>query len=617
MHDGSTEAASGAKSWEPHWEQQGASPERSHSTVSLTTLATIVVVCAILFIAKDLFLPLALGMLIAFILTPVVNLLRARGLSDMVSVILTVLIASALILAFGMVLWMQVSQIGANLPQYQGNVLSKIDGLLRAGEGNSMFSHLQGMVDLISARFENFTATPDESVTKVQVVEQTNLRDWVEGVIIPALSPFAIAGLVFVVVIFALLERGALRDRLVQLIGGTDILATSRMLADAGSRVSTYLVMQLVVNVIYALPIWLGLWLIGVPNALFFGLVTLIMRFVPYIGSITSATLPLLMAFAVSPDWSMFLWTAALFGVVELVTSNVIEPWLYGQRTGVSPLAVIVSAMFWTWLWGPIGLIMATPLTVCLVVIGNHVPNLRLFPIMLGDQPVLDDAAQLYDRLLAGHANALSDAATKTTARAYLAQYYDTTALPALSLAQADHQAGLLSDQQTARIAQAAWSLAGELESVVDDELAGATDAPVEGSDSLISNGVLDAVGRRIAVIGANTRFDDSAAQMVSQAMRAEGAEVLSLPHRSAISEALTQFRPDVVIFASLDANPGSTVELRIRQLRRRLGKVRIGLAVWPPRQGEPAAATRNSAADFVARGMEATFASAFAKPVA
>ena len=157
MHDGSTEAASGAKSWEPHWEQQGASPERSHSTVSLTTLATIVVVCAILFIAKDLFLPLALGMLIAFILTPVVNLLRARGLSDMVSVILTVLIASALILAFGMVLWMQVSQIGANLPQYQGNVLSKIDGLLQAGEGNSMFSHLQGMVHLISARFAAVT----------------------------------------------------------------------------------------------------------------------------------------------------------------------------------------------------------------------------------------------------------------------------------------------------------------------------------------------------------------------------------------------------------------------------------------------------------------------------
>ena len=315
--------------------------ESGHSIVTLTTLATVITVCAILYIAKDLFLPLALGMLIAFVLTPVVNALRRRGLRDMPAVIVTVIAAGALVATFVLILAYQLSQIGANLPQYQGNVLSKVDTLLQAGKDNKIVAHLQVMVENISTRLEAETAgsATGAQTMKVEVVEHTGVGDWLNNVILPALAPVGIFGLVFVVVIFALLERGTLRDRLVQLIGGTNILATSRLLAEAGSRVSTYLLAQLVVNAIYAIPIWLGLWLIGVPNALFFGLVTLVMRFVPYIGSAISAILPLLMAFAVSPDWSLVIWTAALFLVVEFITSNIIEPWFYGQRTGVSPLA--------------------------------------------------------------------------------------------------------------------------------------------------------------------------------------------------------------------------------------------------------------------------------------
>jgi predicted PurR-regulated permease PerM len=383
--------------------------ETGHSIVSLATLATITVVCAILYVARDVFLPLVLGMLIAFILTPVVNFLRSRGLRDTPAVIVTVVSAGAMVAAFVLIIAYQVSQIGMNLPQYQGNVLSKVDTLLQAGTGNRVVAHLQGMVENISNRLEAQTEgqVSDDPTMKVEVVEHTGLMDWLTGVILPALAPIGIFGLIFVVVIFALLERAALRDRLVQLIGGSNILATSRLLAEAATRVSTYLFAQLVVNIIYAIPIWLGLWLIGVPNALFFGLVTLVMRFVPYIGSAISAILPLLMAFAVSPDWSLVIWTAVLFAVVEFTTSNIIEPWFYGQRTGVSPLAVIVAAIFWTWLWGPMGLIIATPLTVCLVVIGHHVPSLRLFPVMFGDQPVLADSARLYDRLLVGGRSSL------------------------------------------------------------------------------------------------------------------------------------------------------------------------------------------------------------------
>ena len=590
-----------------------------HAIVSLTTLATIAVVCAILQIGKDLFLPLALGMLIAFILTPVVNALRKRGLRDLPAVVITVLTAAALVASFVLILAYQISQIGMNLPQYQGNVLGKIDTILQAGVDNRVVAHLQGMVADISDRLSAQTAAPADQAMKVEVVEQPGLKSWLTDVILPALTPVGIFGLIFVVVIFALLERGTLRDRLVQLIGGSNILATSRLLAEAGARVSTYLLAQLVVNLIYAVPIWLGLWLIGVPNALFFGLVTLVMRFVPYIGSAISAVLPLLMAFAVSPDWSLVLWTAALFLVVELVTSNIIEPWFYGQRTGLSPLAVIVAAMFWTWLWGPMGLIMATPLTVCLVVIGHHVPSLRLFPILFGDQPVLAESARLYDRLLAGQSFEFTEAATNTTAQRYLAEYYDKTALPALALAQADSAAGLLADHQVQRIAHAAWVLAEDLEPVVEEELALAEEAPPADSDapSLVTNGRLDGLGRRIAVMGALTRLEDAAAQMVAQALRAEGAEARSLPHRAPLPRALGEFQPETLVIVSLDqANP-TTSGLLVRLARRRLPGVRIGIAAWHEGDAGADPSKGKNRADFHAIGMESLFASAFEVPTA
>jgi predicted PurR-regulated permease PerM len=596
---------------------RGLLPETGHSVVTLTTLATIVVVCGILYVAKDLFLPLALGMLFAFILNPVVNALRRHGLRDMPAVILTVLSAASLVAIFVLILAYQFSQIGANLPQYQGNVLTKVDSLLEAGKDSRLVAHLQGMVENISQRLDAQTggSSPADQTMKVEVVEHTGPMDWLTGVIIPALAPVGIFGLIFVVVVFALLERSSLRDRLVQLIGGSNILATSRLLAEAGARVSTYLLAQLVVNVIYAVPIWLGLWLIGVPNALFFGLVTLVMRFVPYIGSAISAILPLVMAFAVSPDWSLVLWTGALFLIVELVTSNVIEPWFYGQRTGVSPLAVIVSAMFWTWLWGPMGLIIATPLTVCLVVIGHHVPGLRLFPILFGDQPVLADSARLYDRLLAGRSLEFTEAATASTAKRYLADYYDKTAIPALALAQADHAAGLLSDYQTHRIANAAWTLTEELESVVEDELAQATDAPAEdAATSLVANGVLDGLDRRLAVMGAMTRLDEAAAQMLSQALRAEGAEVVTLAPRSALPQALGPMKPDAMILVSLDVAHMDKLGLQVRQLRRRLPGTKIGIAQWSGPGEAASAPTTKNGADFIATGMELVFANAFGK---
>lgn len=576
--------------------------QAGHSVVSLTTLAVIAAVCILLAVGKDLFLPLALGMLFAFILTPVVNALRRLGLGDRVAVVLTVTAAALLGGTFVLVLAYQLSQIGANLPQYQGNVISKIDALLDMGKDSRVVAHLQEMVAGIGARLQPQEGAADPGAMRVEVVDQTSLTDWLTAVILPALSPVVMFGLIAVVVVFALLERAALRDRLVLLIGGSNILATSRLLAEAGARVSTYLVAQLVVNAIYAVPIWLGLWLIGVPNALFFGIVTLILRFVPYLGTAISAILPLVMAFAVSPGWSMVLATAALFLAVEFLTSNVIEPWFYGRRTGVSPLAVIVSAMFWTWLWGPMGLIIATPLTVCLVVIGHHVPGLRLFSILLGDNPVLEETARLYDRLLTGHAFAFDEAAALAAegrAAEGIAGYYGRQAIPVLAMAQADHDAGLLTDRQAQHIARAVFDLAERMEPLVEEEAAGETALP--------------GAGRRVAVMGARTLLDDAAAELLAQALRAEGAETLVLPHRAVPEASLRDFGAGTVLVAALDGAAEPSAAVQLRHLRRRFPGLRLVLSLWPP-DGAEAPGPR-AGADAVAAGMEQALALAFAPP--
>lgn len=593
---------------EPEFAPQLEDEDSIASRVSMPTLAATIVVCAVLYVGKDLFLPMAIGMLFAFILSPLVTVLRKwTGLGDTAAVITTALAASVSVIAFLGVVTYQLTLIGTNLPTYQGNVLAKIDGLLTTGNDNEVVARMRDMFDKISARLEDAqesAASPpgpsgNEKVMEVAVVERTTFRTIIQSVIMPVVGPVAVFGLIWVIVIFALLERGALRDKMVQLTGGTNIVASSRLLAEAGGRVSQYLLAQLLVNVIYAVPIGIGLWVIGVPNAMFFSLVTLVMRFVPFIGSALSALLPLLMAFAVSPDWSLVLWTGALFLAVELITSNVIEPWFYGQRTGLSSLSIIVAAMFWTWLWGPMGLIMATPLTVCLVVLGNHLPSMRVFSVLLGDKPALEPAKQLYDRLLLGNAFASVDNAAASSSSAYLSEYYDQAAIPALALAQADLSAGLLTEAQAIRIAHGAERLVAEMEAVVEEELAQAAQSPASldpagddveanaGPDEVLSNGVLDGLGHRILVLGARTGLEDAAAEFIAQAMRAEGAEAIALPHRAVRPSDPSKKPATAIVAAVLSGMEARVLDIRIRQIRRANPSVPVFVSLWGRDDGQ------------------------------
>lgn len=572
--------------------------------ITLTSLMVIVIVAAILHLGQDVFLPLAMAVLLTFALSPLVSFLRSRGLPPILSVLMAVCSAFLAIGLFMLISALQIGSLVQDLPSFQSNIVQKLNAFRDSGDGTGLLARLGEMFSSINDQI--FSTVSEEGAgaqaavdaanrpMQVEVIERQSALDVLSGLVVPLISPIATAGLVIVVVIFMLLEREEIRDRFIRLVGARDLHRTTEMLEEAGSRVANYLLIQLLVNVIYAIPIGVGLWIIGVPNALLWGMLTLVLRFVPYIGSFLAAAFPLFLAFAVSPDWSAVIWTAALFLVVELITSNVIEPWLYGSRTGVSPLAIIVCAIFWTWIWGPLGLVLSTPLTVCLVVLGRHLPQFEVFDILFGDEPVLAPHSRLYQRLLAGDAIESTFRAEEALEEMYLAEYYRDVGIPALLLGQNDFERGVLTAAQEDRLAQAATKLVGDLAPIVDEELREATgttaDAPPEGSEppSVIDTPDLEGTGFTLLSIGGRHKLDDVAAGMLAQAMAAEGATATQLSYVELSASRFANVigtKAQCVILNFLDAAPSRASLLHVRRIKRAAPHLRVGLVLWemPP----------------------------------
>ena len=288
------------------------------------------------------------------------------------------------------------------------------------------------------------------------------------ALITPLVHPLAMTGIVVIFVIFILLQREDLRNRLIRLAGAHDLQKTTLAIDEAGYRLSRLLLAQLALNAGFGLVIGLGLWLIGVPSAPLWGLLAMALRFVPYIGAVIAAILPLIVAAAVGEGWSMVLWTAALFLIVEPLAGHVVEPMLYGHSSGLSPVAVVVSATFWTWLWGPIGLVLATPLTICLVVLGRHVDRLEFLEVLLGNEPALSPSQLVYQRLLAGDPVEAIDQAEEFLKDKLLIEYYDDVLLDGIRLAGLDARKGLLEEDRAVRIKETVAEVLEDLSSHQD-----------------------------------------------------------------------------------------------------------------------------------------------------
>ena len=572
-------------------------------------------VAVILRLGQEIFVPLALSLLLTFTLAPIVSFLRKQYVPKIAAVILTVASAFVVIAAFSFVVAGQVATLAENIPTYQRNIVEKVHALSQAGSGNGVFEHLSKIVERVGAEMQTRAAesqveasseTTRREPMPVEIVTRSKPIETLVNVIVPLIRPFATAGLIIVLVIFMLLEREDLRDRFIRLVGLGDLHRTTAALQDAGSRVGKYLLMQLVVNALYAVPITIGLWFLGIPNAILWGLLTLVLRFVPYIGPVIGMILPLFLALAISPGWSLVAWVAALFITIELISNNVIEPWLYGSHTGLSPLAIIISAIFWSWLWGPLGLMLSTPLTVCLVVLGRYVPQFSFLDVLLGNEPVLQPQEKLYQRLLAGDPSEATDNAEEFLEEGYLIDYYEKVGLPALVLGEIDRQRGVMSETQIELVAFSAQTLIGNLADIAEEEeneeepeqTQGETPQAVDELD------LPDGTGRSIVCLGGRGAMDDAAAAMLAQILAVQGADVVTADHtvtgvRGSNSIETSGF--DTVVVTFLNGNSKSHARQIVRRLKRKKPSLRVGIVV-PMADGERSAqiAPEDINADFV-----------------
>ncbi len=559
----------------------------------------------VLYEAKELLLPLAIAVLLTFALAPIVTFLRKMKLPRLVAVIGAVASAFAVMSIFSLIAATQVSQVAQDIPTYQSNIVEKIRVLKETGSEDGVVSRLGRMFERVNNEINESASTAPpaspgvqggQKPLLVQIFSPQRPIETLQNIIEPLIGPLATTGLVIVIVIFMLLEREELRDRFIRLVGYSDLHRTTQALQDAGSRVGKYLLMQLVVNITYGVPLAAGLWLLGIPNALLWGMLAIVFRFVPYIGPVIAAVIPLFLAFAVAPGWSLLIWTAGLFIVLELISNNIIEPWLYGSRTGLSPLAIIVAAVFWAWLWGPIGLVLSTPLTVCLVVLGRHVPQFEFLQILLGDEPVLDPHERLYQRLLADDLDEATDNAEEMLEEKYLIEYHGAVSIPALLLGEQDRARGALTKSQLADLAENAREVVANLNEIAAEEededeqdrqengKDGKTGGQDEDTENMSDIDFPDGSGKSVFCVGGHGELDDVAAMILAQVISVEGAECEVAGHRELVAAKMRNLplegRNSIVISF---LNPDSLKYSRfaVRRLRRLAPQSRIGLVLF------------------------------------
>src|SRR5215469_3227393 len=580
---------------------------------SITVLAVLGVIAALYF-AKAVFLPLALAILLTFLLAPAVRLLRSWGLPKLPAVVLVVAFAFTVILGIGALVGQQVTKLAPNLPVYQYNIEQKIRSA-REFTGGGMLERISNFLgDLnqeVGTKNDNPTQAavpqPNEETKPTPVeVHQPGATPMqvAQRVLQPLVDPLTTAGLVVIFVIFFLSQRQDLRDRLIRLAGSHDLQRTTDAINDGAERLSRYFLAQTALNVLFGLIVGVALTLIGVPNPVLFGILAMVLRFVPYIGAFIAAIFPIALAVAVDPGWSMALMTTALFLVVEPLIGQVIEPLVYGHSTGLTPVAVIIAATFWTWLWGPIGLLLSTPLSVCLGVLGRHVEWLQFVDVMIGDEPPLSPAQSFYQRALAGDVNELTDQAEKQLKRQSLSSYYDEVVLQGLILAEVDVRRGSLEEKQVLEINDAVRGLVDDLSEYEDstppiepkaDEPAVSIKSDKDDPSSLQqpSLPILQltdlppewASDRAILCVSGRGHFDEAATLMLTQLLEKHGLKTSVESDMAVFSSNVVRLNgPDVrmVCLSSLDiAHSPAHWRYSIRRLRRRLPQAKALAGLW------------------------------------
>ncbi|HEV7268743.1 MAG TPA: AI-2E family transporter [Falsiroseomonas sp.] len=579
---------------------------------SLPLVVAGVVTVAALYFGRELLIPLTLAVLLSFVLAPVVSGLRRLWLPRVAAVLLAALLALSAGLFVTGLMATQVAELTAEVPRYAYTMERKLD-TLRGLTVDPIVATLDRISGTLEETSPDSAAEPQRSPSRsreaapplpveVRQPDPTPL-EMTRRIVQPVLAPLANAAIVFVVAVFILLQREDLRDRVIRLAGSGDLHRTTTALDDAARRLSRYFLTQLVINTAYGTVTGVVLYLIDVPGALLWGTLAGLMRYVPFVGTPIAAAPPILLAAAVDPGWTMALLTAAWFLVGEATMGQVVEPIAFGQSTGLSPVSVIIAAIFWSWLWGPIGLIMAMPLTLCLVVLGRHVERLAFLDVLLGDQPALTPHESFYQRMLAGDPDEALDQAEQLLRERPLSAYYDEVVLKGLQLAAADVASGTLPLDRLQAVRDAARSVVADL---ADHPEVASTAAATKGAERnppvsegrpRVPEGPPATLAlpsewtspRAVLCIAGRSPLDEAAAVMLAQLLGKHGLGAEVVPHVAVARDQLARLDVTGVAMVCLCylQITGSPAHLRytLRRLRQRAPGVQVLVGLWPPQE--------------------------------
>ncbi len=568
--------------------------ENSDRFTWLARIATLVLVGGVLRFAQDVLVPIAFAVLLAFLLSPLVVRLVRAGLPKAAAIIMTVTFSFSIIGGVGWLVSSQAISLVRELPNYEQNLQRKI-ARLKQPHTPSFVSRMTGMVENLRREIKapspekEAQAAADPTPKPVPVeVRPTETAPWevAADIVRPFLRPLGVAGIVIVFVVAMLFQREDLRDRFIILVSAGKLNVATQAVDDAADRVSRYLGMQLVVNALYGVPMGIGLYFIGIPNALLWGLLATLLRFIPFLGPWISAMFPLALAIAVDPGWTKFFYAAGLIVVMEVVSNNLIEVVLYGASTGISNLALLVAAVFWTWLWGPAGLVLSTPLTVCLLVLGNYVPGMGFLSMLLGSQPVLEPPAQFYQRMLSRESEDMFELAARHIEEKSVEEFYEQVFVPALLMSEVDRHGGTLPEARQRFIFQASRELIEELDR--QDEVA---KVEPKGDTARNEAPAISTEPPVVLNVAARDEPDEVVGLMMCHLLRRRGIPAGILPLTAPLADAFSACeRGDVrvILVSALPPSAVGSARQMCRRLRQKCPHARIIAGIWQHRANLP-----------------------------
>jgi predicted PurR-regulated permease PerM len=560
---------------------------RSNKSPSLLILAASVLIIASLYWAQAFLIPIALSILLTFLLTPVADALERLGLGRLPSVMIIVLLAFSLLTAVGWLVTLQLTSVANELPTYRNNIRQKIIDIRGAGKGGALDIIRETAEEVKEELNKEEPAKAPEKPRQVVVQAEESSTFWpLPLATAPMLERMAAGGLVIALVVFMLIQRENLRNRLIRLVGYGRLTITTKALEEAGQRISRYLLMQSIINASFGIAVGIALYLIGLPYALLWGFLAAVLRFIPYVGPVAAAILPSALGMAVFQGWTWPMLIIAVIVVLELINNMILEPLLYGESAGVSEVGLLIAVAFWTWLWGPIGLVLATPLTVCVVVVSKYVPQLEFIGVLMSDEQVMKSNISYYQRLLAMDQDEAAEIVEEHLKSHPEEQVYDDVLVPALNYAKRDFDMGKMAESEQQFVLQATRQILDDLDGFKAENAslpAQSVDAP-----TAVEANRPDATPK-ITIMGCPVRdeADEISLLMLRQLLDPDRYEFEILADEllaAEIVEQIAEKNPALICFASLP--PGGLAQTRYlcKRLRARFPNTKLVVGRWGSR---------------------------------